>query len=77
MISEPHATLRGAATWRNQCHDHATLQGVRMPSTMLKSFFAIFYYFLLQFGDLTSGGFRIVSDTLVYYQIISALHVYK
>jgi len=36
MIPEPHATLQGAATWRNQCHDHATLQGVRMPSAILK-----------------------------------------
>ena len=28
-IPEPHATLHGAVTWRNQCHDRATLQGVR------------------------------------------------
>ena len=25
MIPEPHATLQGAVTWRNQCHDRATL----------------------------------------------------
>ena len=25
MISEPHATLQGAVTWRNQCHDRAIL----------------------------------------------------
>jgi len=31
-IPEPHATLQGAVTWRNQCHDRATLQGVRIPS---------------------------------------------
>jgi len=24
-IPEPHATLQGAVTWRNQCHDCATL----------------------------------------------------
>ena len=24
-IAEPHATLQGAITWRNQCHDRATL----------------------------------------------------
>jgi len=24
-IPEPHATLQGAVTWRNQCRDHATL----------------------------------------------------
>ena len=23
-IPEPHATLQGAVTWRNQCHDRAT-----------------------------------------------------
>ena len=31
-IPEPHATLQGAVTWRNQCHDRAILQGVRIPS---------------------------------------------
>jgi len=25
MIPEPYATLQGAVTWRNQCHDCATL----------------------------------------------------
>ena len=35
-----------AVTWRNQCHDRATLQGVRIPSTILKIVFAIFYLFL-------------------------------
>jgi len=28
MIQEPHATLQDAVTWRNQCRDRATLQGV-------------------------------------------------
>ena len=36
MIPEPHATLLGAVTWRNRCHDRATLQGVRIPSAILK-----------------------------------------
>ena len=36
MIPEPHATLQGAVTWGNQCHDCATLQGVRIPSAILK-----------------------------------------
>ena len=36
MIPEPHATLHGAVTWRNQCHDRATLQGVGIPSAILK-----------------------------------------
>ena len=51
MIPEPHATLQGAATRRKQCHDRATLQGVRIPSAILKIVFAIFYFilFLMQF----------------------------
>ena len=39
MITEPHAALQplqGAVTWRNQCHDRATLQGVIIPSAILK-----------------------------------------
>jgi len=43
-ITEPHATLQGTVTWRKQCCDPATLQGVRIPSGILKSFFAIFYF---------------------------------
>jgi len=35
MIPQPHATLQGAVSWRNQCHDRATLQGVRIPSALL------------------------------------------
>jgi len=38
-IPEPHATLQGAVTWRNQCHDRATLQGVIIPSAILKIVF--------------------------------------
>jgi len=38
-IKEPHATLQGAVTWRNQCHDRATLQGVRIPPAILKIVF--------------------------------------
>jgi len=45
---------------------HATLQGVRIPSAVLKMFFAIFYFvYFNAVWALTSGGFRIVSDTLV------------
>ena len=47
---EPHATLQGAVTWRNQRHDSATLQGVRIPSAILKIVFPhIFFLFLMQF----------------------------
>jgi len=47
MILEPHATLQGAVTWRNQCHDRTTLQGVIIPSAMLKIVFRriLFIYF--------------------------------
>ena len=50
---------------------HATLQGVRIPPAILKIVFAIFY-FIFVFNvvqALTSGGFRIVSDTLVNYSL--------
>jgi len=53
MIPEPHAALQGAVTWRNQCHGRATLQGVRIPSTILKVVFRhilFIYIFLMQFG---------------------------
>ena len=87
MIPEPHATLQGAVTWRNQCHDRATLQGVRIPFAILKIVFRhilFFVLFLMLFGlykfktylltyllTLTSGGFRIVSDTFVTLAIIT------
>jgi len=45
-IPEPHATLQDAVTWRNQCHDSATLQGVRIPSAVLK---IVFRHILLLF----------------------------
>jgi len=67
MIPEPHATLQGAVTWRNQCHDRATLQGVRIPFVVLKIVFRYILLFLFfnAVWALTIGGFRIVSDTLV------------
>ena len=67
-ISEPHATLQGAVTWRIQCHDRATLQGVRIPSAIKNRFSPYFTFFVFNAVQaLTSGGFRIVSDTLVLY----------
>jgi len=46
VIPEPRSTLHGAVTWRNQCHDRATLQGVRIPSAVLKIVFRhIFFVF--------------------------------
>jgi len=67
-IPEEHATLQGAVTRRNQCHDRATLQGVRIPSAILKIVFRqiLFFFVFNAVWALTSGGFRIVSNTLVY-----------
>ena len=53
MIPEPHATSQGTVTWRNQCHDRATLQGVIIPSTILKIVYRhilFIFWFLMQFG---------------------------
>ena len=45
MIAVPHVSLRGAVTWRNQCN---ILQGIRIPSAMLKIVFRhIFFVFLM------------------------------
>jgi len=59
MIPEPHATsLQGPVTWRNQCHDRATLKGVIIPSAILKIVFRhIFFVFLMQFGLLRAAAF--------------------
>ena len=49
-LGEFTATLQGVVTWRNQCHDLATLQGVRIPSAILKIVLRyIFFWFLMQF----------------------------
>ena len=45
-IPEPHVTLQRAVTWRNQCHDRTTLQGVRPISPILK---IVFRHILLLF----------------------------
>ena len=42
-IPEPHATLQGAVTWRHQCHDRTTLQGVRIPTAILKIVFSPYF----------------------------------
>ena len=66
-IAEPHATLQGAVTWQNKCHDRATLQGVRIPSAVLKIVFRhiLCYCFLKCSLGFDERRFRIVSDTLV------------
>jgi len=45
-IPEPRATLQGAVTWRNQFHDRATLQGVRIPSAIIENRFSPYFIFL-------------------------------
>jgi len=50
MIPELRVTLQGAVTWRNLCHDRVTLQGVRIPSAILKIVFRyILFFVLMQF----------------------------
>ena len=69
MIPEPHATLQGAVTCRNQCHDRATLQGVRFPSAILKIVFRHILFLFNAAWALTSVGFRIVS--YIFVEIIA------
>jgi len=57
MIPEPHATLQGAVTWRNQCHDRATLQGVIIASAILNIIFRLFCFFRIQFGLWRASSF--------------------
>jgi len=57
---EPHATLQGAVTWRNQSHDRATLQGVIIPSAILKIVFRLILFifcFFMQIGLWRAAAF--------------------
>ena len=72
VIPEPRIALQGAATWWIHCHVtclRATCHtaGVRILSAILKIVFRhiLFFVFLNAVWALTSGGFRIVVDTLV------------
>jgi len=56
----PPGELNGAVTWRNQCHDRATLHGVIIPSAILKIVFRHFFYFSgfsMQFGLWRAAAF--------------------
>jgi len=69
VIPEPHAILQGAVTWRNQCHDRATLQGVLIPSAILKIVFRhilFFVFFKIHFGLWRAAAF-----------ISSLIHLYR
>jgi len=46
MIPEPRVTLQGAAIGRIEWHDRATLQGVRIPSAILKIVFRHILFFV-------------------------------
>jgi len=68
-IPEPHATLQGAAKWQNQCHNRTTLQGVRIPSAILKIVFChIVFLFLMQFRLWRAAAF--VSSPIYLFQLI-------
>ena len=57
---------------------YATLQGLIIPSAILKIVFRhiLFFVFLNAVWALTSGGFRIVSDTLVIIGPVQQLLAY-
>ena len=58
----------GRIPWHVIPETPATLQGVRIPSAILKLVFLPYFIFLFSLNAiwaLTSGGFRVVSDTLV------------
>ena len=59
----------GAVTWRNQCHDHATLQGVRIPSAILIIVIRHIFSLLMQFrlwraAALVSSPIHLLITTL-------------
>ena len=61
----------GRIPWHVIPEPPATLQGVTIPSAILKIVFRhiLFFWFFNAVWALTSGGFRIVSDTLHYGEI--------
>ena len=59
--------LQGAVVWRNQCHDRATLQGVRIPSTILKIVFRHILYIFLFLG---------FDKRRLLYPLTSSIHLF-
>jgi len=63
--------IAGAVTWRIKCHvipgPRATLQGERIPSTILKIVFRriLFFVFLMQFGLRRAVAFILSSIHLL------------
>jgi len=74
VILEPRITLQGAASWRIHCHDsRATchIAGCYNSIRHIENRFSPCFIFLFfnAVWALTSGGFRIVFDTLVSYTL--------
>jgi len=72
IIPQARITLQGAATWWIHCHDsRATCHiagcknSIRHIENRFSPYFNFFLFFACGLGFLTSGGFRIVSDSLV------------
>ena len=74
VIPKPHATFQGAVTWRNQCHDRATLQVVRIPSAILRIIFRhIFFVFFFKFNlGFDERGLSYRLPYTCFYRSISA-----
>ena len=67
VIPEPRITLQGAATWWIHCHDSRATCHIAGCKNSIRHIENRFRHILFVFNAvkaLTSGGFRIVSDTL-------------
>ena len=76
VIPEPHITLQDAATWWIRCHDsRATcyIAGCKNSIRHIENRFSPFFLFFSAVWALTSGGFLVVSDTLVIVTFASDL----
>ena len=72
VIPQPLATMQVATTWRIQCHDPIATchiagcnNSIRHIENRFSPYFIFCFVFLNAVWALKSGGFRIVSDTLV------------
>jgi len=77
-ISKPHAILQGAVTWRNRCRDRARLQGVRIPSAILKIVYRHFLNLFLVFNAVTVilGALEIVLWRAAAF-VSSPIHLFE
>jgi len=72
VIPELRITLQGAATWWIHCHDSRATAGCNNSIRHIENRFSPYLFLLLFFNAvwaLTSGGCRIVSDTLVVWAV--------